>query len=96
MAADALRDSAFKIVEQAADGKLNWQGRRQRKLSPLSMDPMELRVAIQFGEGFIAQNSKGYKAPSAAFNAMKKGAMKGTRRRLSNMNPKLCLLGQDQ
>ena len=77
VAASALRDSAFKIVEQAADGKLNWQGRRQRKLSPLSMDPMELRVALQFGEGFIAQNSKGYKAPSAAFNAMKKGAMKG-------------------
>ncbi|MBQ4812634.1 fatty acid oxidation complex subunit alpha FadB [Pseudoalteromonas luteoviolacea] len=75
VAADKLRDAAIKTLEQAIDGKLDWQAKRQIKLSPLKMNRVEQGMSFAMAEGMVMAKTKGhYPAPVMAVKTIKAAA----------------------
>ncbi|KZN42091.1 fatty acid oxidation complex subunit alpha FadB [Pseudoalteromonas luteoviolacea] len=73
--ADKLRDAAIKTLEQAIDGKLDWQAKRQIKLSPLKMNRVEQGMSFAMAEGMVMAKTKGhYPAPVMAVKTIKAAA----------------------
>ncbi|KZN35930.1 fatty acid oxidation complex subunit alpha FadB [Pseudoalteromonas luteoviolacea] len=73
--AGKLRDAAIKTLEQAIDGKLDWQAKRQIKLSPLKMNRVEQGMSFAMAEGMVMAKTKGhYPAPVMAVKTIKAAA----------------------
>ncbi len=53
VADDALRQSAFDLVEDASAGKFDIQKRRAIKKNPLSLSPLELTMAVESAKGVV-------------------------------------------
>jgi 3-hydroxyacyl-CoA dehydrogenase/enoyl-CoA hydratase/3-hydroxybutyryl-CoA epimerase/enoyl-CoA isomerase len=75
---EKLKDAAIKLVQQANEGKYDWQARRAQKKGPLKLDMLEQMMVFSTAEAFIAGKAgKHYPAPVAAVKAIQKAAGKG-------------------
>jgi len=82
-ALDALVDSdkliaaAESLIEQCNAGKIDHLAQRQKKNSPLSLQPIELNVAFETAKGLVAaQAGPHYPAPITAVQVMQEAATK--------------------
>ncbi|AVL73927.1 fatty acid oxidation complex subunit alpha FadB [Providencia rettgeri] len=70
-----LPQSALTIIESAIAGALNWQKKRQPKLEPLQLSPIEQTMSFNVAKGMVYQAAgKHYPAPMAAVNTIEKAA----------------------
>jgi 3-hydroxyacyl-CoA dehydrogenase/enoyl-CoA hydratase/3-hydroxybutyryl-CoA epimerase/enoyl-CoA isomerase len=78
LATDLLRDAAFDLCRQAADGVFDYRARRAVKTGPLLLNDIERVMAFTTGKSVVAaQAGKHFPAPLAAVNAMEKAATCG-------------------
>jgi 3-hydroxyacyl-CoA dehydrogenase/enoyl-CoA hydratase/3-hydroxybutyryl-CoA epimerase/enoyl-CoA isomerase len=72
-----LREAALAMLRDAADGKLDWKGRREEKKSPLKLDRIEAGMVFGSSKAFVAAKAgPHYPAPVAAIEVIEKGAGK--------------------
>jgi len=77
VAPDKVRDAALNVLQQAIDGKRDWQARRLEKVSPLKLNPVESMMAFETAKGFVAGKAgPNYPSPVAAIKAMQRGAQR--------------------
>jgi 3-hydroxyacyl-CoA dehydrogenase/enoyl-CoA hydratase/3-hydroxybutyryl-CoA epimerase/enoyl-CoA isomerase len=70
-----LRDAALAMLKDAADGKLDWKGRRDEKKGPLKLDRVEAGMVFGSSKAFVAGKAgPHYPAPVAAIEVIEKGA----------------------
>lgn len=73
VAGELLRDAAFDLCRQAANGVFDYQPRRAEKTGPLGLNDIEMMMAFTTGKSVVAaQAGKHFPAPMAAVNAMEK------------------------
>ncbi|MFK7862927.1 MAG: fatty acid oxidation complex subunit alpha FadB [Pseudohongiellaceae bacterium] len=73
---DKLLEAAEVLVQQCVDGKLDNLVRRAQKMSPLTLEPIELNVAFETALGMVAAAAgPHYPAPVTAVKTMQKAAM---------------------
>ena len=78
VAPEQLRDAALAMLKQCIAGKLDWQGRRAAKLSPLKLNKLELTMAFTSSMGVVgAQAGPNYPAPMLALKNMQEAATLG-------------------
>ena len=78
VAPEQLRDAALSMLQQCIAGKLDWQGRRAAKLSPLKLNKMELTMAFTSSMAVVgAQAGHNYPAPMLALKNMQEAATLG-------------------
>ena len=64
VAPEHLREAAMNMLKQAMAGKLDWQAKRQQKLEPLKLSPVETIMTFNTCKGMIAAKAgKHYPAP---------------------------------
>ncbi|MBL7714263.1 MAG: fatty acid oxidation complex subunit alpha FadB [Bdellovibrionales bacterium] len=67
----ASRDAALRMLKDAADGKLDWKSRAEKKKAPLRLEGTELAMTFGGGKAFIAgMAGPNYPAPVAAVEVM--------------------------
>lgn len=72
---EKLPQSALAIIESAIAGNMNWQKKRQPKLAPLQLSPLEQTMSFNVAKGMVYQVAgKHYPAPMAAVNTIEKAA----------------------
>ncbi len=72
-----LREAALAMLKDAADGKLDWRGRREEKKSPLKLGRIEAGMVFGSSKAFVAGKAgPHYPAPVAAIEVIEKGAGK--------------------
>jgi len=72
---EKLRDAAISMLKQAIDGKLDWKAKRQLKLSPLKLSPVEAMMSFTTCKGMIAAKAgKHYPAPMATVKVIEAAA----------------------
>lgn len=74
----AVKDSAINLIKQCIEGKIDYKAKREEKLQPLTLPPMENMMSFQTCTAMVAQKAgKNYPAPVAAVKTMQKhGGMK--------------------
>ncbi len=72
---EKLPQSALEVIESAISGAINWQKKRQPKLAPLQLSPIEQTMSFNVAKGMVYQVAgKHYPAPMAAVNTIEKAA----------------------
>jgi len=72
---ELLHDAAIDLVKQCLAGKIDFRAKRQEKLEPLTLPPMENMMAFQTSAAVVAQQAgKNYPAPKAAVSVMQQHA----------------------
>lgn len=72
---DKLRECALRMLSQAIDGKLDWQARRNAKLSPLKLNRTEATMSFNVAKGMVAAKAgPHYPAPLTAVKTIEKAA----------------------
>jgi len=75
VAPDTLLDSARAMLQDAIDGKIDWQGRRAIKQQPYPMPANELLMSFATAKGMVAaQAGKHYPAPHVLVDTLEKSA----------------------
>ncbi|XID74686.1 fatty acid oxidation complex subunit alpha FadB [Alkanindiges sp. WGS2144] len=76
VAPEKLQDAAIDLVKQAIAGKLDWQARRQEKLEPVKLNPLEQMMAFNSSKGVVLSkaNPAQYPAPKLVLDTMQAGA----------------------
>ena len=79
VAPEKLMEASLHMLQQAIDGKFDWQKKRQEKIEPLKLrTPIEGMMVFEGGKGFVkAMAGPHYPAPIAAIKAMQAGAALG-------------------
>ncbi|WP_182407417.1 fatty acid oxidation complex subunit alpha FadB [Psychrobacter sp. GP33] len=74
VAAEELQDAAIDLVKKCISGELDWQAKRQEKLNPVKLNPLEQTMAFSSAKAmiFAKANPKQYPAPALAIAAMEK------------------------
>lgn len=73
-----LEAAGLKLLERAAKGDLNWEGRNQQKKSALRLDKIESTMSFDGSKAFVAGAAgPNYPAPVAAVEVIQKGARCG-------------------
>lgn len=76
--ADQLRSAALHTALQCAAGKLNYQLRRQQKISAIPMNMTETMMAFETSKAFVASKAgRNYPAPVAAISTMQRASTLG-------------------
>lgn len=71
VAHDKVNDAAIALVKQCLEGKIDFRAKRQEKLEPLKLPPMENMMAFQTCMAMVqGQAGKNYPAPVAAVKTM--------------------------
>lgn len=67
-----LQDAAIDLVKQALAGKLDWKTKRQEKLDPVKLNPLEQMMAFNSSRGMILAkaNPAQYPAPKLVLDAL--------------------------
>ena len=77
VAPENVRDAALNLLQRAAQGKLDWKGRREEKVSPLKLNPIESTLVFEGAKAFVgAKAGPHYPAPVTAIEVMQQGASK--------------------
>lgn len=72
---EKLLEAAESLVQQCVEGKLDYLKRRSQKMSPLTLEPIELNVAFETALGMVAAAAgPHYPAPVTAVKTMQKAA----------------------
>ncbi len=72
---EALQASAINTIQQAQQGKIDWQARRTQKTSPLSLSKIESLMSFTMAKGMIAQKAgPHYPAPIASVKAIEEAS----------------------
>lgn len=72
---EKLPQAAIELIESAISGVINWQQRREPKLQPLQLSPIEQTMSFNVAKGMISKVAgKHYPAPMAAVNSIEKAA----------------------
>ena len=72
---EKLPQSALTVIESAIAGNINWQKKRQPKLAPLQLGPLEQTMSFNVAKGMVYQVAgKHYPAPMVAVNTIEKAA----------------------
>ncbi|RLT92551.1 fatty acid oxidation complex subunit alpha FadB [Ketobacter sp.] len=72
---DKLRDAALSLVKDCIAGKIDYKAKRQEKLEPLKLPPMENMMAFQTCSAMVMQQAgRNYPAPIAAVQVMQQHA----------------------
>ncbi|EML1937924.1 fatty acid oxidation complex subunit alpha FadB [Providencia stuartii] len=72
---EKLPQAALELIESAISGAINWQQRRQPKLQPLQLSPIEQTMSFNVAKGMVYKVAgKHYPAPMAAVNTIEKAA----------------------
>ncbi len=72
---EKLREAAISLVKECIAGKIDYKARRQEKLDPIKLNPMETMMAFQTGGAMVSQQAgRNFPAPMAAVNAMQQHA----------------------
>ncbi len=75
VASEKLLAASIKVAKQAANGKLNWQQKRQAKLDPLPMNAMEQGMSFATAQGMVFGKTKGhYPSPLMSVATIKAAA----------------------
>lgn len=75
VAPEALRESALNMLRDAIAGNLDWQARRQRKLSALPLGENEKAMCFNVAKGMVfAKAGKHYPAPHVMVNTVEAAA----------------------
>jgi 3-hydroxyacyl-CoA dehydrogenase/enoyl-CoA hydratase/3-hydroxybutyryl-CoA epimerase/enoyl-CoA isomerase len=75
VAPEQLKEIAIQMAGDAADGKLDWKGRRTVKQSPLMLNKLESMMAFNVAKGVIgAKALPHYPAPMEAIRVVEEGA----------------------
>lgn len=75
VAKDKLYNSSIKVLEQAIDGKLDWQAKRAQKLAPLAMNKLEQGMSFATAQGMVFGKTKGhYPSPLMAIKTLQAAA----------------------
>lgn len=75
VAPDKLREAALSLVQDCIDGKIDYKARRQEKLEPIKLPPMENMMAFQTCSAMVMQQAgRNYPAPMAAVETMQQHA----------------------
>ncbi|MCE9688068.1 fatty acid oxidation complex subunit alpha FadB [Shewanella sp. AS16] len=78
VAPENLEAAAVQMLQDAVAGKLDWQARRNRKLSPLTLPKLEALMSFTTAKGMVfAVAGKHYPAPMAAVNVVEQAAKCG-------------------
>ncbi|MDQ7048729.1 MAG: enoyl-CoA hydratase-related protein, partial [Enterobacterales bacterium] len=76
--ADQLKAVALQMINDAADGKLDWKNRRQVKQSPIRLNKIEQTMAFNVAKGVVgAKAMPHYPAPMEAIAVIEKSANLG-------------------
>ncbi|WP_220719636.1 fatty acid oxidation complex subunit alpha FadB [Agarivorans litoreus] len=76
--AERLHDAALAMLQDAISEKIDWQNRRQAKLSPLALNKIEAMMSFNCAKGMvIAKAGPHYPAPITAVKTMEKAAACG-------------------
>lgn len=68
---DLLQDAALDLLKNCIAGKFDYKTKRQEKLDPIPMDPMENLMSFTSCMGMVSQQAgRNYPAPVAAVKAM--------------------------
>ncbi|WP_144392539.1 fatty acid oxidation complex subunit alpha FadB [Pleionea sediminis] len=74
-APEALKDIALQMAQDAIDGKLDWQKRREQKKGPLHLNKLESAMAFTIAKGMVgAKAGKNYPAPMEAIRVVEESA----------------------
>ncbi|MFV0575729.1 MAG: fatty acid oxidation complex subunit alpha FadB [Vibrio sp.] len=72
---DKLQESAIETINQAVEGKIDWQARRKQRMSPLALDKTEALMSFTMAKGMIgAKAGPHYPAPMASVKAIEEAA----------------------
>ncbi|AUM11612.1 fatty acid oxidation complex subunit alpha FadB [Ketobacter alkanivorans] len=75
VAPEKLRDAALSLVKDCIAGKIDYKAKRQEKLDPLRLPPMENMMAFQTCSAMVMQQAgRNYPAPMAAVQTMQQHA----------------------
>ena len=70
-----LREVALRMLQDAADGKLDWKKRVEEKKAPLQLNKVEAGMVFEGAKAFVGGKAgPNYPSPVAAIEAMQKGA----------------------
>ena len=72
---EKLRDAALSLLNECIEGKIDYKARRQEKLEPLKLPPLENMMAFQTCMAMVMQQAgRNYPAPIAAVQVMQQHA----------------------
>src|SRR5690554_6369125 len=76
VAADKLTEAAVDLAKQAAAGRLDWKAKRQEKLDPVKLNPLEQMMAFNTAKGAVLAkaNPAQYPAPKLLLDSLQAGA----------------------
>jgi 3-hydroxyacyl-CoA dehydrogenase/enoyl-CoA hydratase/3-hydroxybutyryl-CoA epimerase/enoyl-CoA isomerase len=75
VAPELLRDAALKVLQDAIDGKMDFQSRRAQKQAPLQLNQTEAMMAFETSKAFVlGAAGPNYPAPIIAIECMQKAA----------------------
>ncbi len=78
IAADKLSEAGVTMLQQAINGHLNWRARRQPKLEPLKLNPIETSMCFTMAKGMALQVAgTHYPAPMQAIKTIEAAASLG-------------------
>ncbi|AOA59520.1 fatty acid oxidation complex subunit alpha FadB [Acinetobacter larvae] len=70
--ADKLQAAAIDLVKQALEGRLDWKAKRQEKLDPVKLSPLEQMMAFNAAKGVVLAkaNPAQYPAPKLLLDSL--------------------------
>ena len=72
---EKLREVALRMLQDAADGKLDWKTRRDEKKAPLPLNKVEAGMVFEGAKAVVGGTAgPSFPAPDAAIEAMQRGA----------------------
>lgn len=72
---EQLLQSAINTIQQANNGKLDWQARRKQKTSPLTLSKLESMMSFTMAKGLVMQKAgPHYPAPITSVKAIEEAA----------------------
>ncbi len=76
VAPSSLQDAAIDLVKQAIAGRLDWKAKRQEKLEPVKLNPLEQMMAFNSSRGVVLAkaNPAQYPAPKLVLDALQASA----------------------
>lgn len=78
VAPEALEAATIQMLKDAVAEKLDWQGRRHRKMSALTLPKLEAMMSFTTAKGMVfSVAGKHYPAPMLAVNVIEQAATKG-------------------
>ncbi|WOE31108.1 MULTISPECIES: fatty acid oxidation complex subunit alpha FadB [unclassified Acinetobacter] len=74
--ADQLQEAAIDLVKQAISGRLDWKAKRQEKIDPVKLNPIEQMMAFNSARGVVLAkaNPAQYPAPKLLLDSLQAGA----------------------